>query len=828
MAKRKGIRQQLSKLAASGQTLEEQVQQSIAQKKYAQAIRKLQQGLKRNPDQQLTVSEADIWLQQGHYEFERANYLQAEASFQKALDLGLRGDAHYWLAKSLLAQQKEAAALAVMQAAFEDKTLPKELGGCYLKLLLLDGKTEVVENLLEGQARRFHAPQLHWARGALALQAGEPEAALSHFQKMGRQASPGDWPVAWQVYAHQSAGDWPRAEKELSVAPPALGGRRMRPIRPQHVAVERLTIFQAAHTGRSLVGCLDLEKSALPERDAARVLEILHLVREGDFHDAAHRAQSLTDKVLARYPEMKLLYRPLMLLAGEQARQQQELQCAASFWGEVVGEPAYDPQIALHLCNALEQIGAHRQVQQQLHQLLRWVQREAKQKPEAWPEARLTPTLAKLHCLLADSQMSAGSYREAERSVQQAERLAPEHPDVIGRKGLEAYVRRQEKAAIPLLTRALEGGCRFEEVYQILLEALEIEGDGETAKTIRRKFGKHFGDTGVDTEVEIPVWVEALTFQNYAVMEEYVSEAKKPSPVLQALQIFTEAAEGEPSSGQKIALDREKAASQWDELLQAQSPGERVEVLKAIEWVIQQHAKRNRKGMAALQDKYRRKIAELASRQVPGADVALLASLGMRAPPREQLEESVAQVLSRATQPATILARAQLELRRLGPNQKLLPFIEAQLEREPEHPLLLLARATAYPRNSHAYQTSWERGFEIARRLQDAQALQAFREEEWFKAQAATRRAIGPQMNRLDELGELDMLDILQRLAREALGRDVPPEIIGQMIPELASQMAQGFAEEDWGDEFEPFPLPPPRQRRGKKSSKKRKPWYEL
>ena len=52
-------------MTASGETLEKQIQSLIKQKKYTAAIRKLQQGLKRDPNQPLTVGEADIWLLTG-------------------------------------------------------------------------------------------------------------------------------------------------------------------------------------------------------------------------------------------------------------------------------------------------------------------------------------------------------------------------------------------------------------------------------------------------------------------------------------------------------------------------------------------------------------------------------------------------------------------------------------------------------------------------------------------------------------------------------------------------------------------------------------------
>ena len=79
--------------------------------------------------------------------------------------------------------------------------------------------------------------------------------------------------------------------------------------------------------------------------------------------------------------------------------------------------------------------------------------------------------------------------------------------------------------SIAFLTKALEAGCRYPEVYLVLTRNLEDRPD--QLKTIRRKFGKHFGDIGVDMEVDMPAWIDALSMQNYELMEQVVGETKK-------------------------------------------------------------------------------------------------------------------------------------------------------------------------------------------------------------------------------------------------------------------------------------------------------------
>lgn len=819
MAKGKGIRKQLSEMTASGQALDRQVNHLVAQGKYAQAIRKLQQGLKRDPDQTLSISEWEIWLAQGQDEFNHGRYRQAETSLSNAIALENNADTYYWLAKCFLAQHKDTQALELFHSAFEDKSLPKDLGGCYLKLLLLNDQADTMEALIQKQAKRFYAPHLHWARGALALKADDPETALAHFKKMGQSTSKGDHLSSWQAYAHQRAGNWPEADQLLGMAQPSFGRVMFRPMFPHHPAIQRLRMAQVAHTDKDVLDFVDVNRSDLPNRDAVLVLDLLHLISENNVHDAAHVAAKLPRQVMAQYPELEQLYRPLMLLAGEQAKKQGELGCTAKFWGEVVNQPEFDPYLAVQLYPAMDEARNHREARQLVEQLMRWVQKDAQQNPQAWPAARLNPTLAKLHCWMADSQMISGLQREAQRTLRQAEKLAPDHPDVIGRKGLEAAMHSKSKDAIALLTQALEAGCRYPEVYLVLTR--ELEDHPDQLKAIRRKFGKHFGDIGVETEVDMPAWIEALSFQNYEFIEQVVQDQKKPTAPVKALQIFLAAADDEPSSSGKITLNQEKAVPQWDQLIESSPDQAKVDTLQAIYLVIQNHAKRNKKGIAALQSRYTQEIFALIP-TVPEANLAHLVLLPLKKLSDERLSIAINASLGRSTQPGNLLAKAQLHLRRFSDEKGLLPYVDEMLKQEPQNPLLLLAKATFYRLKSPQYQNFYDQGFEIARRLQDAEALQAYREEDWFQAQMLTGKMVSDQIGKLGDPNQLDMIEVLQRMAREAFGMDVPPELIANMLPELEAQM--GYDDDDYyEDEFDPLfpPLPPPG--RGRKSSKKSK-----
>jgi hypothetical protein len=84
-------------------------------------------------------------------------------------------------------------------------------------------------------------------------------------------------------------------------------------------------------------------------------------------------------------------------------------------------------------------------------------------------------------------------------------------------------------------------------------------------------------------------------------------------------------------------------------------------------------------------------------------------------------------------------------------------------------------------------------------------------------------------MDSIGDLGQINMIDIIRRMAREAFGEDIPPELIAQLLPEMEAKMGSGldpFGDDDDDDDLPPFFLPLPG--RGKSSSKKRKPWFQL
>jgi tetratricopeptide (TPR) repeat protein len=823
VAKRKFLQKVKEVLAPQNNSLEglqSQLQTLMRQKNYRQALDKLKHIQKTYPDAKLEVSEANILSLRGQQEYGQGNYRQAEKSFHQAIEMGLKGEPHYWLSKCFLSLNEPQQALAVMQHAFEHKKLPKDYMGCYLKLLFLNGEVETATDLVVKPSNRFFAPQLHWAKGMLALQAKDYDAAIAHFKKMGRPATPEDKPSAWIAYAYQQKGDWRSAEMPLGMGYESFGMPSLSSSLPQSPVMHRLRLVQAIGQKKSLEKSkVSLQQQGL-QQSLVVMLEFLHLIIEEDnIHEAAHMLKNL-ERPDREFPELGVLVRPIMVLAGEQALRDQEPECTKAFWESIVYQPPFDPQLILNLREVYAQTGSSGQAQRLLSHLLDGVKQEAKAHPQDWPETRLNPTLARIYCWMTDAWMSKDQRQQGFKALQEAEKLCPDLPDVIGRKGLKAHLQGNREQAIPLLTKALEGGCTSNDVYQGLLQTLEHQEDVNALKEARRKFGKAFGDLNVDSEVSIEPWIEALSTQDYWTFEELVTDTTVKDPAIKACRIFVQSAEGEPNSSNRVGLKQSQAIKQWDKLLESLPSQDQIPVLQAIFLSLQLYTKRQ-KGIAALQTKYQQQLFALIT-QHPEAQLAHLMLHVVKGLAPERLMVPLQLYLETAPQPGTALAQLQLKAHWFAQTELLRPALDEALRREPQNPQLLLAKATTYPLESSNYKKFHEEGFELARRLQDAQALQAFREEEFLQSTQIASELF-PDFMDFAGTGEIDMMAIMRKMAKKMFGNDVPPAMLEMMLPELMRRMeaemsGMGF-DDDEDDFFEINPFrPPPTKKKGRKS----------
>ncbi|WP_019498903.1 tetratricopeptide repeat protein [Pseudanabaena sp. PCC 6802] len=805
-----------------------QLQSLLRQQKYRQAIEEIRKALRVQPDLKISPSEAEIWLLRGKQEFQKKDFKQAAASFQCAVQLGLTGEVHYWLAKSLLERDLIDDAIAQIQPAFADGSLPKEYSICYAKLLLLKGDTEAVEQLLSQQVKRFPSAHQNWLRGVLALKAEQPKVALTEFQKVKQPVTQGDRPDIWQIYTQQVLQNWEAAAQKLGLDNTPKSGFSFDLKQPAYAVDPRLmqlALLQKFKTGKPSLQSMRLNQNSQASIEMLRVIDMLELIDEDNLHDAAHVLLKL-DRRSTQFPEVAAMRPSLLLLAGQQAMIQGEMSCASEFLQLAQREQPFDPQRSVNLMKVLDLNEDYQELQLLITKLLKWLEREIEQNPHDWSDDRRKATLAYGYCRLADTWIAMGRERTAMGSLQTAERIWADSPEVKGRRGLVADMEGRYDDATQLLTQALEEGCRSQEVYGALLEIWKNLGKPEVALETRRRFGKRFGDLSPEADIEVLPWVDALSTGSYPFFSRLVKEASQNDPAMRACQIFVELARGETKDGQKIVLDQSQAVQKWDALLQGRSPKESVPILQAIALCLQMFAKRE-KGIAALITQYMLKLSDLRTEH-PEAAVAYLTILALKERDLKKLEIPFQSYLRTVPQPGNALAQIQLHVRRYAQtilqDRVLSPSIEDALSREPQNPLLLLAKATTYPIDSPHYEEFKQQGFEIARRLQDAKALQAFREEEAFLSARYVQEAM-PSPERFDDFDMGDLEDLLDSLIGNMLGGKVPQDELKRMLPDLKRMMMNDlpdFEEEEedsgfgFGFPFGGFPG-------SKKSSKPRR-----
>ncbi|WP_042342450.1 tetratricopeptide repeat protein [Calothrix sp. PCC 7507] len=797
---------------------EMQLQELLKQQKYRQALEEIKKIQRSHPDIEFTPKESEIWLLRGQQEFQKQDFKQAEKSFVRALEFGLVGEVHYWQARCLLELKQLDAALNLLRNAFESNTLSKDYSICYLKLLLLKGDTTTVEQLINQQPKRFSAAQLHWVRGVLAIKHGQPEDALTSFQKIKRPITPGDLPIAWIIYSQQVSGNWNAAANLLGLQSSRYTFSRPKYL--EHPILERLATAQQAKTGEPPLEAQNLEREDPVIQDALSALAIVQLINNDNPHDAAHVLLQML-KRSTRFSELNNLRKSLFTLAGQQALNQGQAECAELFWQPLLTEKPFNPQLAVNLLKVLDANDSDKERPRVVTQFLRWLEQEAKQKPQEWPDTRLKPTLAHLHCWMADAYMSIDRERAAVGALQQAERICPTSPELIGRKGLFAAMEENYTEAIALITQAIEGGCRYEEIYDALLVSWEELGDKQSLNEARRHFGKHFGDLCVETEVEILPWIDALSTLSYPLFSRLVQAKDHKDPAIRACQIFVNAVQSQPNSGGRVSLHQKAAVEAWDTLLQKLSGQEQIPVLQAIILSIHLFAKRE-KGIAALISQYQQKLINI-SIEHPEARIANLVILAVKETNPQKLEYPIRFYLDTMPQPGNALANIQLQARRFGHITTLVPAIEEALRREPQNPLLLLAKATTYPTNHSNYEQWKQQGFELARRLQDAKALQAFREEQAFLS-AQEAASIMPDPEKFDNLDMSNIDELLSGMLKKLFGNKIPKAEFERMLPELKQMMLNSmpdFSDDDDDDEldldfiFRDLP-PSPKKKKGR------------
>lgn len=755
-----------------------QLQTLLAQKKYRQAIAEIEKLQRSQPDIVLSPSAAEVWRLRGQQELDKSEFKAAENSFRQILKLGVTTEVYYWLAKTLLAQNRVDGALELIKNAFDSKVLPKEESICYLKLLLINGDFDAVEDLIKVQAKRFSAAQVHWARGVLELQSGKPKFALMSFAKVKKPLTPGDIIDVWIAYSHQQNGNWDEAASKLGLSRFSIFGRQTL---PTHPVLKKLAIVQQVAQGkiRSDLAAKDDRAS----QEILTALQVVHLMAEGNFHDAGHSLLQIKS-ASTRITELMALKSTILTIAGEQAMTQGQTDCAVKLWQPLLQAKELNPKLVVNFLAALEEEGEYSERQRLLVRFIKWIESDAKQNPANWSKEKLALTLAHTHCLICDCCIALRRPNAAHGSVQQALRICPTSGEAIGRQGIIAIAEEETDKGIELLKQALDKGCELDMVYNLLQETLsEEDRDAEVAE-IRKRHGKKFGDIPEADEVQIEPWIEALATRDYDSFSDLLPKQKSTAPTLQACQIFKEAAKGKPTGTGKISIDQTKATAAWDSLLAGLSTADKLPVLQVIALSIEVLSKRD-KGIAALSTRYISMISALIP-EIPAARAIHLMVLAVKENKPDKLEIPLKAYLATAPQPGNALALLQLQVRWFDRTAILRSFIDTALSREQQHPLLLLAKATTFSPNSQPYDEFRSKGFELARQIQDVQALAAFRIEDRYLNQNHRNNFFTPNPGKfgIDTLPP-QFQAMFEEMIRETFGSKVSRAELDRIMPML-------------------------------------------
>lgn len=755
----------------------------VEAKEYRRAIALLERIKRSEPGTVFSPPEAEIWFLKGQEELETRLFKAADSSFRQALSLGLGGKAYYGAAQALLALDRLDEAIALLQEGFDSQKLTSEFNLCYAKLLLIKGDTEAVEDLIANQKKSFKALEIHWLKGALALLQQDYGTSLEHFRKVNSPLTPKDNPLIWKVYALQALEKWPEASKLLEADQPQPPPKKfslsfITARRHSHCVLQRLALYQCLQTQRPFERDFLTDNSLVDELRPAIVLVLQLLAR--DYLQAGLAYLNL-DNHAQRWPEIQSLKNPLLLMAGQQACAQNRPESALKLWLPLANGRDFNLQLVINVIRLLDEENVFQERQRLLVRLIKWLGERGKQESKDFPPDLLSYILAYAYCLSADGLVVMGKFSMALGELQRAERLCAQSPEVLARKGIVEYSEDNYEMAVSLLTEALANGTQLIDAYECLLKSLvKLDRQDEVA-AVRSRFGERFKDSPHE-QSDFDNWEMALASMSFPVFSMMLEDQEEEDGPLLACKIFIKHSQGPINSGGKISLAQKAASREWDLHLAKLEPVLRTQTLTAIALCIHLFSKRE-KGIAALLKVYLQQLAHLRE-QIPAAQQDYLMLMALRDNNHTILEPLIKTYIDSQPEKTSALALLQLRLRFFTtPKQRtvLQPYLQTAYQKEPQNPLLLLAIATTHNPNSPTYKQYQKQSFEIARRLQDAQALQACRQESQLLS-LRDKQDVLLRLHNSPPRGGKELQELAEILAGDFFEGQVPPAEIMAML----------------------------------------------
>lgn len=810
-----------AKLATQPQSLEaliQEFQQLRQHHHYAQATKKLEQIQRAYPEAkevQDLPDKGELLHQLGQHQMANQQMEPAERSFQQAIEHRYFA-AYYNLAKLYLDTDRLTAAHTLLQTAFDDKTLPKDLGGAYLKVLFLVDALDEVALLLSTKANRFYAHHRNWAQTVLELQRGTPPDQLQGdfglFSRLRKPITPNEPQDIWYLYGLLIRGGTDLLPFMLGMAKKEDGFRLKLPIEtvPEHPVLAAVAWAFIHREQLPVHPHLRNQIETPSHRTALLLLSILHAVEHGQYTEAVQGLRNLDWNDPALPPEFPELAKVILHVGADRLWMADDVKGAELALSLYLSQFGFEIDIALKQLQCLDYFNENAKMRQNLTEIYAWVEAADQENPQEWPLEYKNQILCEILCRQFASYARGRELPppSAGDLLRRAEALKPDYYVLKGYQGLWALTQQQTETAIAKLMEAMEGDSQGEyyEFYDLACHVLERMDDSRL-DLVHQRFGKQYDDEAAGVALpgaailKMPAWKRIFISPSiYSFVEEAqecVENSKAPATQEEKLyRLFCLAIV--QGLNEEVGVRQSKATFETetlrmffqDVLTAATTPEEKCWVLGVICITIARFVKR-KKGVSDLFKKFYAKLEKLAKTHEDAMVPAWIARI-LWDNKLNKFQSDLEAYLDRQPNPVLALAQLQLELRYFATSDLLRPLLEDYADRDSSVPEVYLAIATTFSPKSKEYKAYQERSFKLAQRLQDQGALEANRiETETVSYIGSQNLLLGLVSGRFSP-GSRGGLDDFRLFLRSIMGQEISDADLAMLLPELLARMGSG------------------------------------
>ncbi|MGA1262693.1 MAG: hypothetical protein ACO331_02135 [Prochlorothrix sp.] len=800
----------------SVEELSQDLQQLRQNHHYAQAIKRLEQVQRLDPQapaQHKLPSKGELMYQLGQHQWANRQAEAAERSWQQAIEQDYF-EAYYPLAKLYVEQDRLTEAHTLLQTAFDNQTLPKTLGGAYLKVLFLVDATDQIATLLATKNSRFYAHQRNWATAMLALQVqNDPESAYPLLHKVTKPVTPDEPEQVWRIYQSLHEGHDTIAAILLKLIHPHGSLQIKTPIAtlPEHPALRALAWDYIVNRQVPIDRTLQQQMGTSAGANAVILANTLDAVQQHDYSTAIDLLGTLDWSDPNLPPEFPELAKAVLHYGADRLWEEDDIKGTEQALLLYSRQFGFEIEIARKQMEVFDFLGKQKDLRRCLDQIYKWIETTAQEKPEEWPEERrkilLCETLCRQFATYIDEMPLPSS---ALPLLQKAEELQPDYYVVKGYQGFWNLSIGRPQVALDKLLAALEEDTqgRYPEFYDLACEGLEHLKD-DRLEAVQERFGSRYEDSDLSFQalpgqsvIDMPEWRQIFVtpsvysfvqtaeqdIESVQAQEQFPGRSKPRTPEQDLFLGFCEVVVN--SLDEKINQKQAKATFEtayWSQKLpklyqKAQTPEQQGLILELVCITIARFFKR-KKGVTGLFKEYYEKLEKLAQSYEPARTTAWIARM-IWDNALEKFRADLEAYLHRQPSPVLALAHLQLEMRFFAINDLLRPLLQDYAELDSSVPQILLAIATTYPPTSKEYKTYKAQSFQLAQRLQDQEALTACRVETDVIAYLSSQNVIlkfsGGGLHNLSS-----GLEDLQLFMQSIMGSSFSEEDIKRVLPQL-------------------------------------------